>query len=283
MKSGHSPVCEAASVKIAYADETGTDGVSQVVVMVGVLADTARMGRTKSEFEAIFADLGELSSKALRELKSTDLYRGKKNWYGVDGEQRHAMISRLCTWVGQRKHQLTLAAVDLNRWRPSPNSDVDDPWLAVALHTALQIQRANQRIPKGKGVAFLVFDEQKQKADALAELLFEPPAWTDEYYGRGRKQEQLDQVLDTAFYAKSHHAGLVQVADLFAFIFRRHVELSDFEASEEFEGEAARITDWVNCLGERLIPIPHRWPKKPKSDAAKWYVDIAPRSLLNLD
>lgn len=267
-------------MKIVYADETGTDGISPVVVMVGVLADMARVGRTKTEFGATFADLGDQTTKALYELKSTDLYRGKNSWHGVDGEARHAIISRLCNWVGERKHQLTLAAVDLSRWRPSPNEDVNDPWLAVALHTALQVQKANQGMKKGKGVTFLVFDEQKQKSDALAELLFEPPAWTDEYYGRGKKQDQLDQILDTAFYAKSHHAGLVQIADLFAFIFRRYVELADHGSGEDYEGEAERIAGWKDCLSERLVEPSHRWPKQPKSDAARWYVEIAPPSLL---
>ena len=268
-------------MKIVYADETGTDGNSQVIIMVGVVADMARVGRTKTEFGAIFTDLSDQTTKGLRELKSTDLYRGRNSWYGVDGEERHAIISRLCEWVGERKHQLTLAAVDLNRWRSSPYGDVKDPWLAVALHTALQIQKANQGMKKGKGVTFLVFDEQKQKSDMLAELLFEPPAWTDDYYDRGKKQAQLDQVLDTAFYAKSHHAGLVQIADLFAFIFRRYVELLDHGANEDYKGESARIASWVDCLSERLLAASHRWPKRPKCDATQWYVEVAPPSLLN--
>lgn len=35
-------------MKIAYVDETGTDGKSPVLVMVGVLADTSRVGRTRT-------------------------------------------------------------------------------------------------------------------------------------------------------------------------------------------------------------------------------------------
>lgn len=59
------------------------------------------------------------------------------------------------------------------------------------------------------------------KADALAELLWSPPEWTDDYYDKKKKQERLDQLVDTAFTVKSHHAGLVQVADIYALVFRR--------------------------------------------------------------
>lgn len=269
-------------MKIAYVDETGTDGKSPVLVMVGVVADTSRLSRTQEEFEALFDELGDLATKTLTELKSTEIYRGRRSWRGVDGDERHSVISGLCSWVGQRKHHLTLAAIDFQRWGKHGDGRMEDEWLAAALHTALQIQRANQGIKKRKGVTFLVFDEQKQKSDALAELLFDPPAWTHEYYGRSKNQVPLDQVLDTAFYAKSHHSGLVQVADLFAFVFRRHVEIVDYGAAEDYEGEADRIRSWVEVLSDRLVDRVHRWPSKPKNEAAQWFNEMAPRSLLDI-
>lgn len=109
-----------------------------------------------------------------------------------------------------------------------------------------------------------------------------PRAWTDAFYERDLKRPVLDQVVDTAFYAKSHHAGLVQVADLFAFIFRRHVELSDYGVAEEYDGEADRISGWVEHLSQRLLGGAHRWPAHPSCDAARWFVDVAPPSLLTL-
>jgi len=269
-------------MKIAYVDETGTDGRSPALIMVGVVADTARLARTQEEFASLFDELGDLAAKTLTELKSTDLYRGNRTWHGVDGGERHEVISGLCSWVGARKHQLTLAAIDYDRWNESEDGLLEDPWLAAALHTALQIQRANQGMKKRKGVTFLVFDEQKQKSDALAELLFEPPGWSDEYYSRSKQQPALDQVLDTASYAKSHHSGLVQVADIFAFVFRRYVELIDYGYDEGYEGETARIQGWVGTLSERLLDRAHRWPARPKCQAMKWYNGLAPQSLVDL-
>src|SRR5207249_1690265 len=102
------------------------------------------------------------------------------------------------------------------------------------------------KIKKNKGATFLVFDEHYQHSDELAELLFEPPEWTDGYYRRKASQARLDHVIDSAFYARSHHVGLVQIADLFAFLFRRYAELTDYGASEDFVGETEAIAAWVS-------------------------------------
>jgi len=269
-------------MKVCYVDETGTDGKSPVVVMAGIITDSQRLRRTQQEFDRAFERLAELPEKTVRELKSTQLYRGIRKWRGVDGAVRHGAIGDLCSWVCERKHKLALAAIDTNRFTNSSLSEHMDIWNAAALHIALQVQRSHQSLKKNKGNTFLVFDEHKQKGDSLAEMLFTPPAWTDDYYARTPSKPQLDQIIDTAFYARSHHVGLVQIADLFAFVFRRHVELQDHAECERFDGEKGLIASWVQLLATRLIARSHRWPKRPSSHCAKSFVDLAPRSLLNL-
>src|SRR5262249_8666878 len=133
-----------------------------------------------------------------------------------------------------------------------------------------------------KGLTFLVFDENKAKADSLAELLWDPPHWTDDYYGKGKRRGRLGQLIDSSFTVKSHHAGLVQVADDFAFIFRRYAELSDFGAEEEWAGEVNFIQGCVDILEARLLPKTVRWPTKTASNCAKWFNVLAPASLLAL-
>jgi hypothetical protein len=157
-----------------------------------------------------------------------------------------------------------------------------DAWRTCALHVALQVQRAHQQLPKNKGHTFLVFDENRRGADALAELLFSPPAWTGEYYGRKASDEALDQIIDTAFYARSHHVGLVQVADAFAFVFRRYAELVDYQQAEQYEGEVKTVSGWVETLSTRLIDSTHRCPRRPGNRVAKWYVEACPPSLRSL-
>jgi hypothetical protein len=154
-----------------------------------------------------------VARKALSELKGSDLHKAKAAWRGVEPDERKGVITQLCEWLVERKHSLTLAAVDREGWPTLAPVDLADPWLACALHTALQVQRAHQGLERPKGLTFIVVDEHKAKVDGAAELLYDPPRWSDSYYDRKRRDPALACVLDSAFYAKSHHVGLVQVAD----------------------------------------------------------------------
>jgi len=60
----------------AYVDETGIDGVSPLMVMVGIVVNDERLNRTQGEFAAIFENLGELVSGTLKELKYSDMLAG---------------------------------------------------------------------------------------------------------------------------------------------------------------------------------------------------------------
>lgn len=269
-------------MKIVYVDETGTDGRSPLVVMAGVIADSARIGRTRDEFATQFSSFSEVARKALAELKGSDLHRGNGAWRGVDPAERKRVVTQLCEWLVVRKHQLTLAAINNDAWNQHAPADLQDRWLACALHTALQVQRAHQSLEKQKSLTFLVFDEHKAKVDGAAELLYDPPDWTDSYYGRKKREPALACVLDSAFYAKSHHVGLVQVADLFAYLFRRYSELHDHAYEEGYEGETAEIDGWVGLIAPRLLARANRWPAHPKGEAATLYVTVAPESLKSL-
>lgn len=269
-------------MKLCYVDETGTDGRSPLFVMVGVVADSQRLRRTQLEFENTFAALRDTTAREIPELKSKELYRGNGPWNGVPGETRHAIITDFCAWLCRRKHSLALAAIDCSRFNDSPlNTDLDI-WMTGALHIALQLQKAHQSLPGSKGSTFLVFDEHQRHATQLPSLLFDPPSWTDDFYERKPRDSRLDQIIDTAFYAKSHHVGLVQLADLFSFIFRRYAELADYGESEEYEGEAARLKGWSKTIGSRLLPRSSRWPKKGSDAVATWLRASAPPSLLSL-
>ncbi len=74
----------------------------------------------------------------------------------------------------------------------------------------------------------LVFDKNKRGLADIADLVFNPPVWTDDYHDRQKKAPALDRLVDTPFAVKSHHVGFVQVADIFAAIFRRHSEVADY-------------------------------------------------------
>lgn len=176
----------------AYVDETGIDGKSPVLVMVGIVVNDERLGRTQEEFASIFANLGASVTGTLRELKSADLLVGKGVWRHLDNTVRCNIITNLCTWVTDRKHDLALAAIHLDTFKASPPGapELCDAWQAAAWHIALQLQRAHQPLRKNKGKTILVFDDNKHGIANVADSIYDPPAWTDDYYERGEKQER---------------------------------------------------------------------------------------------
>jgi len=272
-------------MKICYVDDSGVQATDPVLVMTGIIVDAQRARRTRGEFASIFRDIERRFPEALKELKGVKILHGRDRWRKVDPADRKAIVHNLCNWVVDRKHDLALAAIKRNLHgavvAQAPPA-LADLWLAAGFHIALQLQKHHQRISGGKGQTYLVLDENKAKIDTFSEMLFDPPAWSDTFYARGKKQEALDHVIDSAFFAKSHHVGLVQVADVFAFIFRRYAELTDCGIPEEYDGEAAEIASYVKVLRPRLLPVGVRWPKRTASSSAKWFCDVAPGSLSSL-
>lgn len=271
-------------MKVCYVDESGAGAEDPCLVMVGVLADVARLNRTVDEFGAIFERVQALFSENLLELKGAKMIFGRDRWRKIDTTTRKELAGTICNWVSERKHHLVLAAVDRAAFAKhgDPGLPKRDEWLAAALHIALQIQKNNQDHEKNKGRTFLIFDENKMGADHLSELLWSPPAWTDDYYAKEKKQGALDQLVDSSFYVKSHHAGLVQVADLYAFVFRRFVELKQYGKAEEWAGEAAFISHLVDMLVPRLVTRGVRHPVKSPPKSAQWFTSVTPEILVKL-
>lgn len=69
---------------------------------------------------------------------------------------------------------------------------------------------------------------------------------------------------------KSHHVGLVQIADLYAaiWLFRRYAELTDHSDAERYPGETRHIVEWVELLAPRLVAKGSRWPVRSPSPSA---------------
>lgn len=273
-------------MKVCYVDESGNLDSDPCLVMAGILVDAARLNRTRQEFGEIFDAVQRLFAEPLKELKSSKMVYGKDRWRHINPEDRKAIAEYFCNWIAERKHTLLLSAINRAKFSEKPGQCPgeleSDIWIATGFHIALQLQKANQGQAKNKGHTFLVFDENKQKADRLSELLWEPPPWSDGYYSRGKKQLPLDQLIDTAFTVKSHHAGLVQVADLFAFLLRRYAELAEYGKAEEWKGETVFVKRCIERLSSRMLPRGTRWPVRTTGDCAKWYNRIAPESLKNL-
>lgn len=274
-------------MKTCYVDESGNNTQDPCLIMVGVVVDAARLNRTREEFAEVFDIVQGLFHDNLKELKGAKMIFGRDRWRKIDPVIRKRIGQFFCNWLTTRKHYLAVSAIDRFRFTSSNGCtctvDVDNnPWLAASLHIALQLQKHHQAVKGNKGHTFLFIDENKKEADRLTELLFSPPSWTDQYYDRGKKQTQLDQLIDSAFAVRSHHAGLVQVADLFAFMLRRYVELNDYDIDEQWDGERQLINGYAKVLAPRMLPLSTRWPKMPQCDCTRWYNELAPDSLKRL-
>lgn len=87
--------------------------------------------------------------------------------------------------------------------------------------------------------------------------------------------------MDTPFAVKSHHVGLVQVADIFAAVLRHYCELRDYGWGENYDGELAHYEEWVQLLKPSLLGKEHRWAKNNSSECSQWYRSLAPTGLVS--
>lgn len=273
-------------MKFCYCDESGLQDKDPCFIAVGIVIDAARLNRTKEAFGDIFDKIQALFPEQLRELKASKLLLGRDRWRNVHPGIRKTICESLCNWICDRKHDLIVTAIDRARYAETratvPEELQRSVWVAGMTHLALQLQKLHQNERNNKGRTLLIIDDNKQFADHLAEVLWSPPAWTDSYYARSRKQEQLDQIIDSAFAVKSHHAGMVQIADLFALVFRRYAEIKDYKSPEQWDGELDFVGKLVETLSARLTSRSVRWPKRTSSDCLGWFNNLAPASLLKL-
>jgi len=274
-------------MKFCYVDESGR-GSAPVIVLAGVVVDAQRMHVTKDDWDELIRDLNEISGGKVAELKAGHLYRGNDYWREWDAGERTALIEDIIRWMKARHHAVTFGAVVKQKltefrknWEFDPALETASEWTVAALHLVLTIQKRYQREERNKGKTVFVFDHARE-ADELLNILGSPPSWTDGFYERGKKQRSLDQVIDVPYFADSKRVGLLQVADLFAYLLRLYAELADDMTPEKFDGETKRLEQWIGDLAEVLLPDAARWPKNSKDPCVQFYRELAPPSLLRV-
>ncbi len=246
--------------------------------MAGIVVDAKRHKKTRDEFfNGLFGGVRDYFSPSKEELKSTKLFYGKDKWHKMPIEERYDLIRSVASWAADRKHKVIVAAID--KERAETCTKVDDVWLGASLHVALQSQRLHAPL-KSKGRTILVFDDNRRMMPRLSDLLWEPPPWTDDFYGRKAKDPALDLIVDSAFAVNSQHAGPVQIADMYAFLFRRYSELSDYGLDERFRGEGDLVEECLSLVRPRVIEARHRYPKR--TEAGGLFASLAPESILKL-
>jgi hypothetical protein len=275
------------TMKFCYFDESGT-GAEPVAVVVGVVVDAQRMHVTKQDWEVLLANLSAITKKPLAELHTKDFYSGKNDFSSMPGPDRAKYIGEIISWFADRKHAFVHSAVDkavfeARRADGEIHPELETPWRAGAFHCVLALQRAHQSAEKNKGHTVLVLDNKGHEEQPFAKLVCAPPAWSDSYYDRGKKQARLDQIIDAPYFADSRQVPMIQVADFLAYFLRRYVELTEGHAAPKYDDEVAKVSAWVKALAARSIGSNHIYPARKRCATAELFHAHCPSSLRRID
>ena len=287
-------------MKFCYVDESGK-GDEPVLIMAGIVTDAHRMHVTKKDWLEIIAVLVRILKKPFDEFHTRHFYRGNGIWRELNGAQRTNVMDAILDWLQARNHKVVFSAIDKAKadavdmaGKESFLTETGKPryWMLAILHLMLGIQKLHQGEKKNKGNTVMVLDRGSDEED-VADLSLMPPHWTDTFYGykpilgKGRRQKQnpeprLNQIIDVPYFADSKKVGLLQIADLFAYLLRHHAELQAGLAAEQYSCEKEKVQGWVEQIVSQSVADSCRWPQTGPCECAKWYRAIAPKPLLRI-
>ena len=271
-------------MKFCYVDESGM-GTEPFLVMSGVIVDGQRMRVTKEDWTEILGLSSKVCRREVKEFHTREFYAGNGPWRGTDGKHRAEVLGGILEWWRERKHHVTFSAIDKETYAKVQKAGelpqgCETPWRMAALHVVLTLQKHHQGLGKNKGHTVLLFDREGKEEAELANLVATPPDWMDDCYGRRRKDEPLNQVIDVPFFGDSQHVLLLQVADLISYVLRRYVEVVQGGGrGERYEGERARLDQWMRLIESRCLPVSTRWATKGQCAAGKLFSTLAPATL----
>jgi len=270
-------------MKICYCDESGT-GDEPIAVMVGVIVDAQRMHVTKSDWKDLLHTLSRIVGRPVDEIHTRDFYAGNDKWRALPGNQRAEVITATFDWLRARKHDVVYVGVEKTAFYASQKAgrlpgEVNTLWRFMGLHLLLCVQKAHQTLEKTKGHTLFVFDNEERERMRFTDLIANPPAWTDSYYGKGKKQTRLDQVIDVPYFGDSTEVHLLQVADFIAYFLRRHVEITGGYSKERYEHEADKIAGWLQTLQACSLRPRYVYPATGRCECSDLFFQHAPDTL----
>ena len=273
-------------MKFCYCDESGV-GDEPIAVMVGIIVDSQRMHITKQDWRELLDDLSMLAGKEISELHTRNFYHGNGIWREIEGPRRAQIITRIFEWLGERKHHVAYTSVCKQEYhRQFALQHIPDElntiWRFMGFHLILAIQKHYQKEPKNKGNTIFIFDNESREELRFTDIIQRPPAWSDEYYLRKKKQEQLDQVIDVPYFGDSSDVALIQVADVASFFLRRYAEIKEGLVPAKYDDEEQRITDWVGLFSARSIGSSMMYPKTGRSASEDLFYQNASTSIRTL-
>ena len=276
---------------LCYVDESGFNGkkynqAQPVQTMIGIFPNVYNYHKSDSEFKKVFEIISQ--NIPIKELKAADIYRGRKRWKEINPEIRDRVIDYYINWICERNHNFIVTAIDNKKFFELKKHNNDQkvikhfpyPWILSAFQIALVIQKLNRNKPKNKGKSLLIFDEEDIFADHLCELIHSPPEFIDEFVKFEQKREgvRLNQIIDSAYFVKSHHSSMAQVVDILAFIYRLHLELNFYGLVEAYDGEREKINNWISLVQNKFIRYSVIYPKPTRN---KYFLQLLDNTRAN--
>ena len=269
---------------ISYADESGYSGRKfdqrqPVQVFAAILPNAYNIHRTRKEFNYNLEILRKNKIK-IKELKASEIYRGKRGWADIRAETRHGIFERYFQWLQKRKHKIIVSIIDQKSFFSAKNKIkklLKVPYVAGALHIALTIQKIHNNAKANKGKTILIFDEQKEYQNDVSKLIAEPNSTLLKFYKINKKDSPLEQIIDTAYFNSSHYSYLLQVADTTAFVYRRYYELKNYKLDESYLGEKEKIENWIKIIDRLKVSESTMYPKKTSQRICKFFNCFLPK------
>ena len=273
-------------MKICYCDESGT-GDEPIAVMAGIVVDSTRMHVTKEHWEELLSALSDVVGKPIVELHTKDFYPGNGVWRGLGGPQRSKVTDIILKWFADRKHHVVYSSINKKKYRKSLKlnaiaEELNTHWRFLGFHLVLSMQKCFRKYKNRKGHTIFVFDNEEREEKRFIDLLRSPPAWSDSYYDKGKKQERLDQIVDVPYFGDSRDVALIQMADFVAFFLRRYAEIQEGLVPAKYTGEEHKITGWAKAITGRSIGSNHIYPKTGRCECADLFFRHAPASIRKL-
>jgi hypothetical protein len=270
-------------MKFCYLDESGTGG-EPIAVMVGIITDHNRMRLTKSEWKSLLNSLSIATGKTVSEIHTHELYAGNSPFRQLTAQQRTNLIISIFNWLKDRKHSIVYTALDTVNFNANCQSeafynDIGSMWRHMAFHMTLSLQKYLQTCDKNKGNCVQIFDNKVTDQSAFTKLLLCPPTWSDTYYKKGKKQEQLDQIIDVPHFVDSKQVGLIQLADFLCYFLRKHIEFSLNLRQPKYQGEEINFQSYKDRTLKLAIPKSNIFPNQARCKAADYFYKFAPTTI----
>lgn len=273
-------------MKFCYCDESGT-GDEPIAVMVGIVVDAQRMHVSKNDWTELLNLLSSIVNNSISEIHTRDFYSGNGVWRNLDGPQRSKVINAIFKWLVNRRHHIVYSSLNKDLYYKNKKDkkiypELATPWRFMGMHLLLSIQKTYQSSKKKKGNTVFIFDNEEREKMRFTDLIFNPPEWTDSYYNKENKQSRLDQIVDVPYFGDSKEVGLIQVADLVAYLLRCYAEISEGYSKPKYTDELKKLTKWMGVIKDRCINGSAIYPAINRCDCTDLFYSHAPKSIRTL-